>query len=309
MSGDDKDGVSINIGLGKETDAALGDALRQLLLKPTKEAGDLISDSIGLFGDKIKRKRMLNARLGLEGVRKTLEANNVDMKNITPPAEEELHLLLEGMSLSGEERVREMWSGLFAKALEPGSGIKAERQFIAVLQSLSPMDAKIIDFLAFLDKTDRDLRHFGNQSKASIPKDLVNMSSEVKDKLQEIQNANLKHREAAILAIENKAEEYGLKALSDFYWADNLMRLGVIERPSAPIMSRAAPRVRSIGDSGGSELYNYVNQQISSLEKSQKRSSSLPATLFASGSSRDQIKLEVAMTPFGKRLAKACGVL
>ena len=192
MSGDDKVGVSINIGLGKETDAALGDALRQLLLKPTKEAGDLISDSIGLFGDKIKRKRMLNARLGLEGVRKTLEASNVDMKNITPPAEEELHLLLEGMSLSGDKSVREMWSGLFAKALEPGSGVKAERQFMIVLQSLSPMDAKIIDFLGFLDKVDRDLRHFANQSRASTPKDLVNMSSEEKETLKEIQNANIK---------------------------------------------------------------------------------------------------------------------
>ena len=52
----------------------------------------------------------------------------------------------------------------------------------------------------------------------------------------------LNNREAAILAIENKAEEYGLKALSDLNWADNLMRLGVIERPSAPIMSRGCAK-------------------------------------------------------------------
>ena len=144
MTSDGSDGpkTSIDASVGKETDAALGDVIRGLLQKPSEAVGDLVADGIGILGDWVRRKRELNAKLGMEEVRRRLDADGVDMKDITPPKEEELHLLMNGMSLADDQNVRDMWAGLFAKALEPNSETVAERPFISVLDSLSPLDAK-----------------------------------------------------------------------------------------------------------------------------------------------------------------------
>lgn len=155
-SGDPKG--SLDVRVGKEIDAAIGDLMRGLLKKPFEAVGDLFADGIGILGDRVKQKRELNARLGMEEVRNRLDADGVDMKDITPPKEEELHLLMNGISLADDESVRDMWAGLFAKALEPNSETTAERPFISVLESLSPLDAKVIDLLAFIQRTDTELR-------------------------------------------------------------------------------------------------------------------------------------------------------
>jgi len=146
------------VSVGKEIDAALGDVVRGLLRRPAEAVGDLVADGIGILGDRVRRKRELNAKLGMEEVRAKLDAADVDMKDITPPMEEELHLLMNGLSLADDENVRDMWAGLFASALKPDAETEAERPYISILESLSPMDAKIIDLLAFIQRTDADLR-------------------------------------------------------------------------------------------------------------------------------------------------------
>lgn len=126
------------VSIGKEIDAALGDIVRALFKRPSEEVGNLVANGIGILGDRVKKKREINARLGMEEVRKRLEGGGVDMKDITPPKEEELHLLMNGMSLSDDEYVREMWAGLFAKALEPNSGVSANA-LLSVFWKASPL--------------------------------------------------------------------------------------------------------------------------------------------------------------------------
>ena len=72
----------INISVGKEIDAALGDVIRGLLKGPSEAAGDLVADGIGILGDRVKRKRELNAKLGMEKVREVLDAEGVDLKHM-----------------------------------------------------------------------------------------------------------------------------------------------------------------------------------------------------------------------------------
>ena len=308
---EEKNAVSLNVELGKNIDAALGDVIRSLLTKPAEAVGDLTSDVIGILGDRVKRKRELNAKIGLEEVRKKLEDANIEMKDITPPKEEELHLLINGLSLSDDEKVRDMWAGLFAKALEPDSKVEAERPFLSVLESLSPMDAKIIDFLAFLIKTDTELI---KASKSFQPKDSMNITSEEAAKIEILRKENIDLRKKAIEAIKNKAEEYGLATLSDSSWSDNLIRQGVIER--VPVQeSRIDPiQVRSLDERAIMQVLERLNRQMNYLDQRSKRRSSAPKTLFAENNQRTvgvgpQIQLEVQLSAFGKRLAAACGLL
>lgn len=205
MVGDDKgEGNGTGLSIGKEIDRSLAEIITSLLKPGATEVGNLLGDTIGLAADRMRWKRQLNAHIGLGEVRKKLEAANVDMKDITPPKEEELHLLISGLSLSDDENVRDMWAGLFAKALEPNSQVSAERPFISVLQSLSPMDAKVIDFLAFAARTDEDLQR---NAKKIIPKDFAKVTAEEKEIIKKHQTENVGRLRAAIKLIEDREEK------------------------------------------------------------------------------------------------------
>jgi hypothetical protein len=299
-------GSSLENSLGKEIGAALGDIIRGLLKKPAEEAGNLIADGIGILGDRVRRKRENNAQLGMEEVRKKLEADGVDMKDITPPEEEELHLLVNGMSLAGDETVRDMWAGLFAKAIEPDSGIIAERHFISVLESLSPMDAKIIDFLAFTIKTDRDLRRKAQDFR---PKDIANITPEEVNKMDALRSTNANLQNEAIQSIIDKAAEYGINSLSVGGWSDNLVRQGVIERVPMGPSYRENVRVDSFDRRGLATIVNHLNRQVESIHTTAARNSSPPERVIGKAPFGHQVQLEIQFTRFGRRLAEACGLI
>ncbi|MDF1845895.1 MAG: Abi-alpha family protein [Parvibaculaceae bacterium] len=289
--------------IGKGIDAALGDVIRGLLRKPAETVGDLVADGIGILGDRVRHKRELNARLGMEEVRAKLDADGVDMKDITPPKEEELYLLLNGMSLASDESVRDMWSGLFARALKPDAETEAERPYISILESLSPMDAKIIDLLAFIQRTKADLEASAEKF-GSI--DIMSVTPEAK----EIQKRNAELQKRAVAAIQDKAEGYGLAKMGSPSWADNLMRQGIIEKTSVHqfhSLSPFRPNLRSEQD-----LAQTLGEFYESLRETQEiaeRQKSPPEQIFSQHGSGKQINMQVQFTDFGKHFAEGCGVL
>lgn len=295
--------TSNDVGIGKGIDAALGDVVRGLLLKPAEAVGDIFADSIGIVGDRVRRKRELNAKLGMEEVRAKLDAEGVDIKDITPPREEELHLLLNGISLAGEESVRQMWVGLFARALKPDAETDVERPYISILESLSPMDAKIIDLLASIKRTEADL-------KADIDKlgpiDFTSTTPETK----EVHNKYAELQKQAVAVIQEKAEEYGLAKIGSPSWAENLMRQGVIERTAVHRfqgLSVFGPRIHDERDLA--RTLGELHEGIRETQELAKRQASPPERIFSKHALGPQLILEVQFTAFGKRFAEACGVL
>ncbi len=308
-----KAGVSLNASIGKEIDAALGDVVRGLLVKPAEAVGDLTSDAIGILGDRIKRKRQLNARIGLEEVYKKLEENNVDLNEIAPPKEEELHLLINGLSLSDDETVRDMWTGLFAKALEPDSDVTAERPFISVLQSLSPHDAKIIDFLAFVIRADKKLR---TESEHFRPKNLQKITKEEAEKIELTKEINLKKRKEIIESIQEKANEYGIYNLSGNNWSENLLRLGIIERLQMQRPHQNQYQIRSLDEKELFRAIDHLARSVNFLDESTRRNMTPPDEVLSKHRSQHStlgfgpsIQLEVKLSSFGTRLATACGLI
>ena len=304
---DDSPKISLDVSIGKEIDSALGNVVRALLQKPADAVGDLVADGIGILGDRVRLKRELNAKLGIEDVRAKLDAVGVDMKDITPPKEEELHLLMNGLSLADDENVRDMWAGLFARALMPDAETEAERPYISILESLSPMDAKIIDLLAFIQRTDADLRA---NIENFAPKDIMSISTEEKELAKKIGKKNAELQRQAIADIQKKSEEYGLTEKGSPSWADNLMRQGVIERTPVKqfkTLSPFGPRIRDESD-----VVQALNEFHESLRESQEiaqRQAFPPEQLFSPHAFGPQLYLEVQFTAFGKRFAKACGII
>lgn len=292
--------------VGEELDAALGDIVRSLLKKPAEEAGNLIADGIGILGDRIRRKRELNTQLGVEEVRRKLKISGIDVEEISPPKEEEIHLLVSGLSLSDDINLREMWAGLFAKVLDPTSRVTAERPFISVLQSLSPMDAKIIDFIAFTMKTDQDLRKDRFLFK---PKILGHPTPEELLELDRVAEANRKLQHKAARSIKRKAKVYGLDALEDTSWSDNLLRLGVIERVPVRRPTMRNLNLGSFDEQAILRAFGTLEYEFIFIDKVLEHQSAPPNRIFSADGSSSSIRLEVVLSDFGKRFVKACGLL
>lgn len=298
---------SLNVSIGKEIDAALGDVIRGLLKRPSEVVGDLIADSFGILGDRVKRKRELNAKLGIEEVRKRLDADGVDVKDITPPKEEELHLLMNGMSLADDETVRALWAGLFAKALKPESKTTAERPFISILESLSPLDAKVVDLLAFIQKTEAELRA---KAERFAPKDVMNVTLQEKEIAREVLKNNAEQQKLAVSSILQKAKEYGLAENIVPNWADNLMRQGVIERTPVHQFARPYTFARTIRDERDvAKSIGEVHAALLAMQEVSNRQASSPKHLFSRNPFEHQLNLEVQFTAFGRRFAFACGLI
>lgn len=293
-------GISVNIEVGKELGSALGDVLRDLLSKPASALGELSSDAIGILGDRIKRKRRENARFGLESVRRRLKANGVEVKDVSPLAEEELHLLVEGLSLSGEAKIRELWAGLFAKAIEPDSSVMAERSYISVLQAISFQDAKIIEFLAFVIRTESSLRRAMNEARASRDGEPTLSRSEV--------TAQLNKRSEAIQSILDKADELEVHPLTGGS-LENLFRLGLIKR--ARIRESVFPDFVSGRADERSMIHalSQIQRHLGALQEATNKDPELPTQLFLKKSVGDPLEVEVEFTPFGRKFASACGLI
>ncbi len=304
--GDEKRKNSLEIKNGRGIDAALGDVIRGLLIKPAKEAGNLFSDGIGILSDKMRRKREKNFELGMGSVRNTLEDDNVDMKDITPPKEEELYLLMNGLSLTDDWNVRKMWAGLFAKALEPNSEVTAERPFISVLESLSPMDAKVIDLLAFYQKTESGLKESFVKFE---PKSYAKVTPEEKELMNSVIETNTALRQEAFEAIHRRAEKLDLTSISQPSWAENLMRQGIIERPPIKHFWNESQTWFDKVEENLAGAIRKLDNKFEQIEQDAKRNSTEPKQIFTSIPAASQMQFEIQLTDFGKRLAEACGLL
>lgn len=297
--------MDFKIEIGKEIDSALGDALRGLLKKPAEETGGLIAEAIGILKDKTRMKRILNTQIGMKDVARKLKDRGIDPSSIEPPKEEEFELLLNGISLSDDESVRDMWTGLFAKAISPNSGVVAERSFISTLQSLDPMDAKIIDFIAFTMKTDHKIR-----SKNIIfrPKDPTNITPEELSQINLLQKEQASRIKDGIKAIKQKSSEYGIDKLEGETWPINLIRLGIIERNSNNDLSSIFYSSQNKSDINRyiyevDNKINRINNYLSEYLKTPKK------VLSEKNNLGNQIILEIRLSKFGIRLADACGLI
>lgn len=303
---DNKGPVAVSINLGQEIDRSLADILRALLLPSATEIGGFLGDTIGIYSDRVRRKRELNARAGMDEVNKQLERANVDVSTIVPPKEEELHLLMTGLSLTDDDYVRRLWAGLFAKAISPDAAVTAERSYIVVLQSLSPQDAKIIDFLAFVMETEAALK---SAPRAPLPNDLSKPTPDEASVQEEFHKRSAERTITAIRAIRQRAAEYGVDRLVGEEWSANLRRQGVIDHAPLRLPRVGDLRLRGNHERDFLELADKVMTKIGNLEELSKRARTSPPSLMLDSHPNQPVMLNVVLTPFGQRLAHACGLL
>lgn len=291
---------------GKETDKSLADIMRAALYPGAGEFGLLLKDTIGLVGDRVRLKRQQNVALAMDQTRQKLEAHQVEMKDITPPDEEELHMVIEGMSLAKTDELRNMWAGMLAKALDPASDVTIERPFVTTLESLSAQDVKIVDLLAMIDRSFTVLKF---QQEGFTPKDQANLTDIEIEEAQAVGARNLQRRSDVVVSIFEKADSYGLSGTLVEGWTGNLFRLGVvelaIEKAGFRSLNGLAGMHKQFPDKALKTLEVYLEEDVKRRHLQETEPDFLVRRSRMSGPEMDK---SVTFTSFGRRFAHACGL-
>lgn len=129
--------VAKTTGIGLDTAQKIGSSISKLL-------GGTIEQSIGIYEDKIRYRRVEKllsymkkieqqiSELGLE----SHQTRHIEMKFGIP--------LLEAASLEDESRLQDLWVNLTVNSINKESGFSLERAYIAVLEQMTVLEAKIL---------------------------------------------------------------------------------------------------------------------------------------------------------------------
>jgi hypothetical protein len=300
---------SFEIGLGPQVDAALGDVIRGLLVKPSTELGNLLADGIGFFADRMRSRRLANTQIGLDDARQMLEARSVPLKDITPPAEEELYLVLENMSLAGDEQLRKLWSGLLAVALDPNDPTSIERPLMSAISSLSPADARVIQYAAFVLNTENAIKR-----EAMLAAGLENERAWTVGDANRVAEARrgMGSRLAGFMGEAARLEEsFGLENIATVAgWNDNLVRLGII-RPKSDSYKPSTTKFfgfrGEVGDGKFEAVIEHLERRIEEAEGLALDGLGV-GFMFKRDEQEQTISLGFEFTSFGKKLCTACGI-
>ncbi len=288
---------------------AWGDVIRALLMKPADEVGSLVGDAIGIFGDRVKIKREQNVRLALEDTGKKLSAQAIDLKDITPPDEESLHTVIYGMSLASDEKIRQLWSSILAKAVNPNNDTTIQRPVTNVLEALSPVDARIIEIGAFVIREKQAIRTVVEKLAGTFGKEPRFMSDHYKE--TEVIDGMPEVVESFMEKLKQKLTELDISEIGrDKTWPDNLIRLGII-MPAEDINDSMASnpfRDFDVRRDDLSTVINYFNQQIG-YARTQATSPQDPKYILFVGNSFGSVSLGFKFTRFGEKFCRACGLI
>lgn len=288
----------IEISLGKETDKAVGEILRNLLSGSAKEIGNVFENGIGIFGDRIRKKRELNLEKGLEETKRILDQRSVKIIDITPTTEEETHQFFEGMSLSGDDEIRNLWSALLANALDPAYNTKSGQDKLSVLRNLTLSDVVILEFICWHkrreDALSTDLSKLG-------PLNLWGRSGEESENEKQYEKSHA----VFVSDVNEKVEQLGLMKLIEPGWSLNLDRLGLTR-----LKGNTFREFDSFIDLRRSEeIEDNIKVVAKALEEQGKRMKNKfvpPENLF---SSMGNGRIVVELSAYGLEFAKSCGLV
>ncbi|HHV70498.1 MAG TPA: hypothetical protein GXX48_23155 [Ochrobactrum intermedium] len=286
--------------IGKEIDRTIAEVVGELLKPSARELGSLFGDSIGLLSDRIRVKRQINTERALEVARRQLDEKGVGLDEIAAPPGEDIHLMLNGMSLNDDTQINDLWAGLFAQALDPKSVTTERRAYIRALETFSALDARIVDFIAYFEKQKSML---SQKIRKFNPKDWSNITPEESNLIEN----NRIHNDALLShmakALQSKAGEFGLLSLP-IGWSDNLVRQSIIEPnlQTTSMTSLFRPNVRDIDDLV--KTIGKIAQKIDEGDRIRKVEVSPPDSIFFHESA-----LVYKFTKFGTRFANECGIL
>ncbi|RDC67450.1 DUF4393 domain-containing protein [Rhodovulum sp. 12E13] len=111
----------------------------------SKVMGDLITDGIGLVGDRVRFYRIERAVLLAERTDELLKGRNV--KSLRAVAPNIALPIIEAAASEADDEIHLKWAELLAQAMDPDAPT-VDRRLITTLSALSPSDMKVFDVMS-----------------------------------------------------------------------------------------------------------------------------------------------------------------
>ncbi|UTW50437.1 DUF4393 domain-containing protein [bacterium SCSIO 12827] len=120
--------------------------------------GTVPEDAVGLLGgDWLKIKRKERIAIMVEGTIKRLNERGVDQTSLRQISMAFGVPLLQHASLEEDELLSAMWANLLANAVDPSSNIEPNKNYVNLLNQLSPAEAVLLNLLGTLERPDIDI--------------------------------------------------------------------------------------------------------------------------------------------------------
>ena len=147
-------GTSISFP-GEELDEAVAKVLEASLGRAAGGLGDTVATVWGgLIGDQLNEWRTRNFVNGLEKTAQFLKAKGINLSDCRALPNGEMYSIFEGMSKQDDPDLQELWASLLANSMNPnGTGFR--REFIVILDSLEPSDARFLTFIGKVEKFEK----------------------------------------------------------------------------------------------------------------------------------------------------------
>lgn len=108
--------------------------------------GELLTDAVGIIGDRVKLYRLEKSYLLAENTQKKLEQQGV---KLTIPVNPKVALpLIEAATIEDEESIQDKWENMLVNAMNPNYVGKIKRSFVSILEDMEPIDVLVLDVLA-----------------------------------------------------------------------------------------------------------------------------------------------------------------
>lgn len=290
---------------GGKLDQAAAELLTTALGAPAGETSSMIGDVIGLLGDRIKVYRAENRVYCLFSARERLRKKGVTLAQAKRLSEGEVYDLLDGMSGADTPRIREMWAGLMANAMDPSNDVSADKGYISVLEALSSNDAKIMEFLSahlrytiWATTQEEKLRQEHHMA-ASDSELEAHKNNQISTRL----SAKEKYQRLKVLFVKLGIEDIQSDKISLL----NLRRLGIIETIGTDNGFQGAHFDRSGELKALAAITDQIAKRVKAIERvvSATDNNVIDVVITNSGAFDVRIKF----TPFGEQFVAVCGLL
>lgn len=287
---------------GESLDKAAADVLKSALNLPATEASGLLGDAIGVIGDRLKVFRFENRVSCLIAAGDRLAKKGLTLEQAKQISEGEAYDLLEGMGGADNPDTRRMWAGLMASAMDPESGVSADKGFVRILEAMSQREARIIEFLADVKLFEESGRAEAQEFSAKVNEAGGDMQSEI---LQHWIEESNERKTVARGLLTKKASSLGELGSGDLL---NLRRLGLVET----IGHSTSPRIDFYGRGRDSRELEHLVEEIG------KRIEGIETTLSVNDdsqegaiqvTSRGDLQISCKLSRFGEQFIEACGLL
>jgi Abortive infection alpha len=186
----------------------------------------------GWFGEGVKQWRTRRLITALAKTKEHLEKHGIAIENAKALPMGELYSIFEGASRTDDADLTDMWAALLSNAMNPQRDTFIDPSFVRVLQNLSGLDAKILQYYQDFRKEWELYRNGLTPIHEAISRSQNRDDPATQAKIAQAKNIDEEFRDISARLLDSIVEQFSQQNIS--YSISNLLRVGLIAIDDRP---------------------------------------------------------------------------